>query len=114
MPRADLPSFHGIIGRSTVMQALFSRIERAAPIDVPVLILGESGTGKELVASAVHRLSARRNHRFEVVNCGALPRDLLLSELFGHERGAFTGAVSRKPGLVSMADGGHAVPRRGR
>ena len=88
------------------MQALFSLIERVAPIDVPVLILGETGTGKELVARAVQRLSRRRRPPFETVNCGALPRELLLSELFGHERGAFTGAVTRKEGLLAAADGG--------
>jgi DNA-binding NtrC family response regulator len=106
MAGADLPSFHGIIGRSAPMQALFRRIERAAPIDVPVLILGESGTGKELVAKAVQRLSSRRERRFEIVNCGALPRELLLSELFGHERGAFTSAVVRKIGLLAVANAG--------
>ena len=87
------------------MQALFRRIERAAPLDVPVLILGESGTGKELVAKAVQRLSSRRERRFEIVNCGALPRELLLSELFGHERGAFTSAVVRKV-VLAVANAG--------
>jgi DNA-binding NtrC family response regulator len=88
------------------MQLLFRRIERVAPIDVPVLILGESGTGKELVARAIQRLSSRRERRFEIVNCGALPRELLLSELFGHERGAFTSAVVRKVGLLAVASAG--------
>jgi DNA-binding NtrC family response regulator len=95
-----------MIGRSAVMQVLFRRIERVAPIDVPVLIVGESGTGKELVARAIYQLSRRRERRIEVVNCGALTRELLLSELFGHERGAFTGAVVRKAGLLTIADGG--------
>jgi two-component system response regulator HydG len=99
-------SFHGIIGRSAAMQALFRRIERVAPIDVPVLIQGESGTGKELVASAVHRLSGRRDRPLQTVNSGALSRELLLSELFGHERGAFTGAVTQKAGLLAAAHGG--------
>jgi DNA-binding NtrC family response regulator len=89
-----------------MMQALFRRIERVAPLDVPVLILGETGTGKELVARTIQRLSQRRDRRFEVVNCGALTRELLLSELFGHERGAFTGAIVRKEGLLAVADGG--------
>jgi DNA-binding NtrC family response regulator len=73
---------------------------------VSVLIVGETGTGKELVAAALHRLSPRRTARFEAVNCGALSRELLRSELFGHERGAFTGAVERHPGLLREADGG--------
>jgi DNA-binding NtrC family response regulator len=106
MAGADLSSFQGIIARGAMMQALFSRIERVAPIDVPVLILGESGTGKELVARAIQRLGSRRDRRFEIVNCGALPRELLLSELFGHERGAFTSAVIRKVGLLALANGG--------
>lgn len=88
------------------MQALFRRIERVAPIDVSVLIQGESGTGKELVASAVHRLSGRRDRPLQTVNSGALSRELLLSELFGHERGAFTGAVTQKAGLLAAAHGG--------
>jgi two-component system response regulator HupR/HoxA len=88
------------------MRALFDRIRRVAPYEVPVLILGETGTGKELVAAAVHRLSSRRGGRFEAVNCGALTRELLRSELFGHERGAFTGAVERRTGLLREADGG--------
>jgi DNA-binding NtrC family response regulator len=106
MAGADLPSFHGIIGRSAAMQALFAEILHFAPVDVPVLIRGESGTGKELVAKAIQRLSRRRERPFETLNCADLTRELLRSELFGHERGAFTGAVSRKPGLVSGLDGG--------
>lgn len=88
------------------MRALFRRIERVAAFDVPVLIRGETGTGKELVARAIWQRSARRDRRFETVNAGALNRELLLSELFGHERGAFTGAVVRKPGIFVVADGG--------
>ncbi len=88
------------------MLALFQRIARVAPIDVPVLIHGETGTGKELVARAIWQLSSRCDRRLEVVNAGALNRELLLGELFGHERGAFTGAVARKPGLLAVADGG--------
>ncbi|MFZ1061211.1 MAG: sigma-54 dependent transcriptional regulator [Candidatus Rokuibacteriota bacterium] len=106
MPQAPLPSFHGMVGRTPAMRALFRRVERVAPFDVPVLIQGESGTGKELVATAIHQLSAWHSKRFEVVNCGALTRELLLSELFGHERGAFTGAIERRAGLLSVADGG--------
>lgn len=106
MAEPDLPSFHGIIGQSAAMRTLFWQIGRVAPIDVPVLIHGESGTGKELVASAIHRLSRRADRRYEVVNCADLTRDLLRSELFGHERGAFSGAVAKKAGLLAVANGG--------
>ena len=106
MPSSELRSFHGMIGRSPAMLALFRRIERVALFDVPVLICGETGTGKELVARAIWQLGSRRERRFEAVNAGALNRELLLSELFGHERGAFTSAVARKPGLLVVADGG--------
>ncbi len=88
------------------MRALFEQIEQVAPTRLPVLIRGETGTGKELVAAAIQRLSARRDRRFEIVNCGGLSRELVVSELFGHERGAFTGAAIRKKGLLAMADGG--------
>lgn len=88
------------------MQALFRRIERVARHHVSVLIQGESGTGKELVASAIQHLSPRRGRDLQVVNCATLTRELLLSELFGHERGAFTGATGRKAGLLELADGG--------
>jgi DNA-binding NtrC family response regulator len=88
------------------MRALFTQIARVAPLEVPVLILGETGTGKELVATALHAGSPKRVGRFEALNCGALPRELLLSELFGHERGAFTGALERRPGLLAAAHGG--------
>jgi transcriptional regulator with GAF, ATPase, and Fis domain len=102
----SLPSFHGIIGESAAMQRLFSWIERVARADVPVLIQAESGTGKELVARAIQRLSRRRDRPLMTINCGGLGPDLLLSELFGHERGAFTGANIRKIGLAAAADGG--------
>jgi DNA-binding NtrC family response regulator len=88
------------------MRALFERIQRVAPFDVSVLIVGETGTGKELVAAALHRLSPRRAAPFEPVNCGALTRELVRSELFGHERGAFTGAVERHAGVLREAAGG--------
>jgi DNA-binding NtrC family response regulator len=107
MDRA-LPGFHGLVGQSAAMRGLFAQITRVAPLAVPVLVLGESGTGKELVAAALHQLSPRRGARFEPINCGGLPRELLLSELFGHERGAFTGAVDRRPGLLVAAHGGTA------
>ncbi|MGH2359434.1 MAG: sigma 54-interacting transcriptional regulator [bacterium] len=99
-------SFHGIIGRSAAMRALFDEIKRFAPVDVPILIRGESGTGKELVAKAIQRLSGRRERPFEKLNCADLTKELLRNELFGHERGAFTGAVSRAAGLVTRLDGG--------
>jgi DNA-binding NtrC family response regulator len=103
---APLPGFEGLVGQSPAMQALFRRLARLAVVDVSILILGESGTGKELVAAALHRLSPRRGARFEPINCGGLSRELLRSELFGHERGAFTGAVERHAGLLREADGG--------
>jgi DNA-binding NtrC family response regulator len=106
MAGSGLPSFHGIIGRSATMQALFRRIERVAPIDVPVLIQGESGTGKELVASAIHVLSRRAGRRYEAINCADLTRELLRSELFGHERGAFSGAAAQKTGVLAVVNGG--------
>src|SRR5262245_41272490 len=106
MAGGDLPSFYGIIGRSAVMQTLFGRMEKFARRDVSVLIQGETGTGKDLVAASVLRLSARKDRPYEVVNCATLTRELLPSELFGHERGAFTGAITRKQGLLAVADGG--------
>jgi transcriptional regulator with GAF, ATPase, and Fis domain len=106
MAGTNIPSFHGIIGRSAAMQALFAEIERFAPVDVPILIRGESGTGKELVAKAIRRLSGRREQPFETLNCADLTRELLRSELFGHERGAFTGAVGKTTGLVTRLHGG--------
>ena len=95
-----------LIGRSDVMQHLFEMIHLVAPSDATVLLEGESGTGKEMVAQTVHELSRRRDHPFVVIDCGALPETLLESELFGHVRGAFTGAVAAKPGLFEEADGG--------
>jgi two-component system, NtrC family, response regulator PilR len=99
-------TFNNIIGRSSRMQAIFSLIERVARTTSTVLIQGESGTGKELIARAIHFASPRAGHRFLSINCGALPENLLESELFGHERGAFTGAVREKKGLFQDADRG--------
>jgi len=99
-------SFEGIIGRHPSMHAIFEIIRRVAPTDATVLITGESGTGKELVAAALHRLSGRATGRFVPVHCGAIPEDLLESEMFGHERGAFTGAVANRVGRFKLADGG--------
>ncbi|UCD80167.1 MAG: sigma 54-interacting transcriptional regulator [Desulfobacterales bacterium] len=98
--------FRGIIGNSSNMQDLFDTIRQVAPTDAAVLIQGESGTGKELVALATHRESPRANKHFVPVNCGALPEGLLESELFGHIKGAFTGAHRDRKGRFELADGG--------
>ena len=99
-------SLGGIISGCKSMQDLCRLVERVAPTDASVLILGETGTGKELVARAIHDLSARREQRFVAINCAAIPENLLESELFGYEKGAFTGAVARKLGRIEMANGG--------
>ena len=98
--------FESIIGRSAPMEKLFEQMKLVAPTRSSVLVIGESGTGKELVANALHRASPRRNERILAINCGAIPSDILESELFGHERGAFTGAVSRKIGKFELAHRG--------
>jgi DNA-binding NtrC family response regulator len=98
--------FEGITGAGRRMRDLFTLIERVAPTDASVLIQGESGTGKELVARALHARSPRRGRRFFAINCAAVPKDLLESEFFGHERGAFTGALERRDGAFSLAHGG--------
>jgi transcriptional regulator with GAF, ATPase, and Fis domain len=96
----------GIVGGSAALQAVIEEIRRVAPTDATVLIQGESGTGKELVADAIHALSPRRGGPFVKVNCGAIPAGLFESELFGHERGAFTGAACRRIGRFEQASGG--------
>ena len=95
-----------MIGKCPAMQQVFNMIRKVAPTDTTVLILGESGTGKELVARAVHEQSRRANGPLVAVNCAAIPQGLIEAELFGHERGAFTGAVGARPGLIEAADGG--------
>ncbi|MBP6003408.1 MAG: sigma-54-dependent Fis family transcriptional regulator [Pyrinomonadaceae bacterium] len=96
----------GFIGRSEVMESVFQMVDRVAPARSTVLITGESGTGKELLAKAIHEASPRANEPFVVVNCSNIPSELLESELFGHTKGAFTGAVAAKKGLFEVADGG--------
>ena len=98
--------FESIIGRAPGMEALFEQMRLVAPTRSNVLIVGESGTGKELVANAIHRASPRRDERFLAINCGAIPPDILESELFGHEKGSFTGAIGRKIGKLELAHRG--------
>ena len=95
-----------IIGESRLMQALFRMLERIQNSDATVLVTGENGTGKELVAKSIHENSGRSKQRFVATNCSAFNDNLLESELFGHRRGSFTGAVSDKPGLFQVADKG--------
>jgi DNA-binding NtrC family response regulator len=102
----DLPGFMGLIGRHPKMQRVYDLIRRVGRSTAPVLITGESGTGKELVAQALHRASPRRGDRFVPVHCGAIPEDLLESELFGHVKGAFTGAIGGRTGRFRLAHGG--------
>jgi two-component system NtrC family response regulator len=99
-------TFEGMIGTSKKMQDVFSAIRKVATTDVPVLIRGESGTGKELVARAIHRLSIRWSKPFIPINCSAIPENLIESELFGHEKGTFTGAHAQRKGRFEMAEGG--------
>ena len=98
--------FEEIVGTSPALQTVLSRISKVAPTDSTVLITGETGTGKELVARAIHRRSNRASRAFVSVNCAAIPRDLIASELFGHEKGAFTGAMQRRIGRFELAEGG--------
>jgi DNA-binding NtrC family response regulator len=106
MERRRLQERTGIIGESAPIQEVLVKIEQMAPVSSTVLIQGESGTGKELVAKAIHDLSPRRGQAFIAVNCAALPETLLESELFGHEKGSFTGAAERRLGRFELADGG--------
>jgi DNA-binding NtrC family response regulator len=104
--RRHLQERTGIVGESAAIQEVLVKIEQMAPVSSTVLVQGESGSGKELVAKALHDLSPRRNEAFVTVNCAALPETLLESELFGHEKGAFTGAAERRLGRFELADGG--------
>jgi two-component system response regulator PilR (NtrC family) len=104
--QVESPAQRELFGRSPALRAVSDLVERIAPMRTTVLITGESGTGKERVARAIHRLSDRAAGPFLVVNCGALPEALMESELFGHEKGAFTGADKRHRGLFRDADGG--------
>src|SRR5208337_2313376 len=98
--------FEEIVGASPALRAVLSRVAKVAPTDSTVLITGETGTGKELIARAIHRRSRRSSRAFVSVNCAAIPRDLIASELFGHEKGAFTGATQRHLGRFELAEGG--------
>src|SRR5271168_1142484 len=104
--QAELPPDHIYFGPSGAMQAVRQKVERAAGLNVPILILGESGTGKEVLAHFVHKASPWRDGPFVKVNCPAIPGTLIESELFGFEKGAFTGATTAKPGRIELAEGG--------
>jgi two-component system NtrC family response regulator len=104
--RAGQSEFEGIVGSSPRIQTLFDMIRRVGPSEVPVLITGESGTGKELVARAIHSQSPKKGEPFVAINCGAIPETLLESELFGYEKGAFTGAAQQRKGRIESAQGG--------
>ena len=98
--------FEEIVGDSPALRTVLSRVSKVAPASSTVLITGETGTGKELIARAIHRRSRRCSRPFVSVNCAAIPRDLIASELFGHEKGAFTGALQRRLGKFELAEGG--------
>ncbi|WP_421992641.1 sigma-54-dependent transcriptional regulator [Qipengyuania sp.] len=105
-PESDDTRFHGFIGQSPAMQAVFRTVEQVADSRASVFVTGESGTGKEVTAEALHSASRRRNKAFVAINCGAIPENLLESELFGHVKGAFTGAIENRIGAAKAADGG--------
>ena len=98
--------FEEIIGSSDILRRALSQVSKVAPTESTVLILGETGTGKELIAKAIHKRSRRSGRAFVRVNCAAIPSSLVAAELFGHEKGAFTGAVKRRAGRIEAADGG--------
>jgi DNA-binding NtrC family response regulator len=103
---AGMPGFEGIVGKSHLLLSVFDNITQVAPTDTSILILGESGTGKEMIASCIHKLSPRKDQRLVKVNCAVIPPTLIESELFGHEKGAFTGALDRRIGKFEQADKG--------
>jgi two-component system response regulator AtoC len=105
-PDLELSEFHGMVTTAPEMRRLFGEVERAAGDDAPILVRGETGSGKELTARAIHRLSDRHRGPFRALNCATLTGDLLASELFGHKKGAFTGAVADRKGLFQQADRG--------
>src|SRR5262249_11916122 len=104
--KAEIDSGHDMVGESEPMQVVYQLISRVAPSDSPLLILGERGKGKEFAAGVVHNLSPRAGKPFVAINCAGLSDTLLESDLFGHEKGAFTGAVAQKKGKLEIADGG--------
>src|SRR2546423_3739435 len=105
-PAGEAGFFAGMVGRSPRMREVFGLLKKVAPMDVSVIVTGETGTGKELVARALHDESPRRKGPFVVLDCGSIPENLIESELFGHEKGAFTGATSSREGAFERADGG--------
>ena len=105
-PQGETPNFEEIVGTSAALKAALNKVEVVAPTESTVLILGETGTGKELIARAIHTISSRSNRAFVKLNCAAIPSGLLESELFGHEKGAFTGAVAQRIGRFELAHGG--------
>jgi len=105
-PDRDQHRFEQVIGKSAALESVFEQVECVAPTDSTVLIQGETGTGKELIARAIHNVSTRCGRSFVKLNCAAIPLDLLESELFGHEKGAFTGAIAQRIGRFEMADKG--------
>ncbi|RME02516.1 MAG: sigma-54 factor interaction domain-containing protein, partial [Deltaproteobacteria bacterium] len=102
----NLPVFCGMVGRSRVMRRFFALLRRVAELEIPVLLVGETGTGKELAARAIHRLSHRQGGPFLPINCAAVAREIFESELFGHEKGAFTSAYTRREGAFEAASEG--------
>ncbi len=104
--RDEFQKRHGIVGHSVEIREVVETVMQVAPTDITVLIVGESGTGKEVIANAIHEASRRASKKFVAVNCGAIPEGILESELFGHEKGAFTGAVESRKGYFELADGG--------